>query len=142
MANFHLHAKPISRRQGRSAVGASAYRAGEKLHNEYDGLTHDYTKKRGIVYTEIMLPENAPAEFSDRQTLWNAVELAEKRKDARTAREIEISLPNELSRAEQIKLVREYVRDNFISENMCADISIHSGKHYHKSDEKKRNIQA
>jgi len=136
MANFHLHAKPISRRQGRSVVGASAYRAGEKLHNKYDGLTHDYTKKRGIVYTEILLPKFAPKEFADRQTLWNAVELFENRKDARTAREIEISLPNELNRAEQIKLVREYVRDNFISQNMCADICIHAGKHYHKSNEK------
>jgi len=134
MAIFHLHAKPISRRQGRSAVGASAYRAGEKLHNKYDGLTHDYTNKRGVVYTEIMLPKNAPKEFADRQFLWNAVELSENRKDARTAREIEISLPNELNRAEQIKLVRQYVRDNFLSESMCADIAIHGGRHYHKEN--------
>jgi hypothetical protein len=139
MACYHLTAKPIGRNQGRSAVGASAYRAGERLHNKYDGLTHDYTNKHGVVYSEIMLPKNAPKEYSDRQILWNAVEFSENRKDAQTAREIEIALPNELNRAEQIKLVREYVRDNFLSENMCADIAIHGGRHYHRTD---KNEQA
>jgi len=140
MAIYHLTAQYISRNKGRSAVGASAYRAGEKLHNKYDGQTHDFTGKRGIVHNEIMLPENAPPEFADRETFWNAVELNEKRKDAQTAREIEIALPNELNLDEQIQLVREYVRNNFISENMCADICIHAGKHYHNKD--KRNVEA
>lgn len=140
MAIYHLTAKYITRNQGRSAVGASAYRAGEKLHNKYDGLTHDYTNKRGIVHTEMILPENAPAEFADRETFWNAVELFEKRKDAQTAREIEIALPNELDKDEQISLVREYVQKNFLIENMCADIAIHDGKHHHRADEK--NIEA
>lgn len=133
MAIYHLSVKPISRRQGRSAVGAAAYRSGEKLHNEYDGLTHDYTRKSGILHTEIMLPENAPHEFNDRQILWNAVEKSETRKDSRTAREIEIALPRELSLDQQLKIVREYVGENFTSQGMCADVAIHSG-HRHRND--------
>ncbi|MDR2558282.1 MAG: MobA/MobL family protein [Oscillospiraceae bacterium] len=134
MAIYHLSVKYVSRGQGRSAVGASAYRAGEKLYNEHDGLTHDYADKRGINFTEILLPENAPQEFYNRQTLWNAVEKAERGKNARTAREIEIALPRELNKDEQIKLVRNYVNDNFVKRGMCADISIHSG-HRHRKDE-------
>jgi ATP-dependent exoDNAse (exonuclease V) alpha subunit len=135
MALYYLTVKYVSRQQGRSAVGAAAYRAGEKLHNEYDGLTHDYTRKSGIVHTEIMLPDNAPSEYLDRQTLWNAVEKAEKRKDARTAREVVIALPNELTLDEQTALAREFVRDNFTSKGMCADVAIHSGNHGHRRDE-------
>jgi len=134
MAMYHLSVKYVSRNQGKSAVGAAAYRAGEHLYNERDGVTHDYTNKRGIIYSEIMLPENAPTAFSNRQTLWNAVERAEVRRDARTAREVEIALPNELSHREQIALVREYVQEHFVSQGMCADIAIHSGKHRHSSD--------
>jgi ATP-dependent exoDNAse (exonuclease V) alpha subunit len=133
MAIFHLSVKYISRNQGRSSVGASAYRAGEKLYNDYDGQTHDYTKKSGIIHKEILLPENAPQEFYDRQTFWNAVEQSEKRKDSRTAREIEIALPRELSIDEQVNLVRGYVQDNLISRGMCVDVSIHSG-HQHRRD--------
>ncbi|MCL2108680.1 MAG: MobA/MobL family protein [Oscillospiraceae bacterium] len=139
MAIYHLSVKYISRNQGRSAVGAAAYRAGDKLHSSYDGQSHDYTNKTGITHTEIILPHNAPHEFYNRQTLWNAVEAAEKRKDGRTAREIEIALPCELSKDEQIKLVREYVNNNFVNRGMCADVAIHSG-HRHKKDE--QNIEA
>jgi len=140
MAIFHLSAKPISRNQGRSSVAAAAYRAGERLHNNYDGQTHDFTRKKGIIHKEIMLPENAPVQFLDREALWNAIEAVEKRKDARTAREIELALPLELSLDEQVELVREYVTANFLSENMCADICIHDGKHEHRKD--MRNIEA
>lgn len=125
MAIYHLSAKIISRSQGRSAVGSSAYRAGEKMTNEYDGMTHDFTKKKGIVFTEIMLCESAPERFSDRQTLWNEVERSEKAKNAQTAREIEVALPNELARSQQIDLIREYVKENFTNDGMCADIAIH-----------------
>ena len=125
MAIYHCHCKVIGRGQGRSAVGASAYRSGEKLTNEYDGLTHDYTNKNGVVYSEIMLCENAPKEWNDRTTLWNTVELSEKDSRARLAREYEIALPKELNREEQIELVREYVRENFVKQGMCADVSIH-----------------
>ncbi len=110
---------------GRSAVAAAAYRSGEKLTNEWDGLTHDYTHKPGIVHTEIMLPAHAPPEFQDRSTLWNSVEQIEKASDAQLAREIEVALPAELSRAEQLALVRAFVKDNFVAAGMCADFALH-----------------
>ena len=110
---------------GRSAVAAAAYRSGEKLTNEWDGLTHDYTHKPGVVHAEIMLPAHAPPEFSDRATLWNSVEFSEKSSDAQLAREIEVALPVELSRVEQLALVRSFVKDNFVAEGMCADFALH-----------------
>jgi len=110
---------------GRSAVAAAAYRSGEKLTNEWDGLTHDYTHKPGVVHAEIMLPAHAPPEFSDRSTLWNSVEQIEKASNAQLAREIEVALPVELSRAEQLALVRSYVQDNFVADGMCADFALH-----------------
>lgn len=89
MAIYHCSIKIISRGKGKSAVAAAAYRAGEKILNQYDGIEHDYTRKGGVVYTEILLPENAPPEYADRATLWNAVEKIEKAKNAQLAREIE-----------------------------------------------------
>ena len=125
MAIYHCTCKIISRGQGRSAVGAAAYRSVEKLYNEYDGIEHDYTKKGGVVYSEIMLCENAPKEYQDRQTLWNAVEQIEKSSKAQLAREYEVALPVELSREEQIKLVRDFAKENFVDNGMCVDFSIH-----------------
>lgn len=125
MAIYHCSAKIISRNKGRTAVGASAYRSGEKITNEYDGITHDYTRKTGVVYSEVMLCKNAPNEFKDRKVLWNEVEKIEKSKDSQLSREIEVALPKELNRSEQIKLIREYTRDNFVNKGMCADINIH-----------------
>ena len=125
MAIYHCHCKIISRGQGRSAVGAAAYRSGEKLKNEYDGIEHDYTKKGGVAYSEIMLCENAPKEYQDRATLWNAVEQAEKGNRAQLAREYEVALPVELSREEQIQLVRDFAKENFVDKGMCVDFSIH-----------------
>jgi ATP-dependent exoDNAse (exonuclease V) alpha subunit len=141
MAIFYLDVKYISRNQGRSSVAAAAYRSGEKLHNKYDGLTHDFTKKKGIVYNEILLPDAAPREFFDREKLWNAVEEAEKRKDARTAREVVIALPNELTLEEQINLARQYATDNFVSQGMCADVAIHQSRHPHRQDEQDPDIE-
>jgi len=128
MAIYHLHAQIIKRSSGRSSVSASAYRAGEKIHNEYDGITHDYTRKSGVVHSEIMLPQNAPKEFQDRSTLWNAVEKSEKRKDSQTAREIDIALPVEFDLEEQTELVRNYIKENFVDKGMCADFAIHDKK--------------
>lgn len=125
MAIYHCTCKIISRGQGRSAVGAAAYRSGEKLYNEYDGIEHDYTKKGGVVYSEIMLCKNALKEYQDRQTLWNAVEQIEKSSKAQLAREYEVALPVELSREEQIKLVRDFAKENFVDNGMCVDFSIH-----------------
>ena len=106
-------------------MAAAAYRSGEKLVNEWDGMTHDYTRKGGVVHTEIMLPAHAPPEFQDRSTLWNSVEEIEKSSTAQLAREIEVALPVELSRAEQLALVRSFVKDNFVDAGMCADFAIH-----------------
>ena len=125
MAIYHLCIKIISRGKGKSAVAASAYRSGEKIKNEYDGIVHDFTRKGGIAHTEILLPQNAPQEFLDRGTLWNSVEKIEKSKNSQLAREIEVALPKELDREKQIELVREYVKENFVKEGMCADIALH-----------------
>lgn len=126
IAIYHFTLKNISRSEGRSVVAAAAYRSGEKMRNIYDGVTHDYTKKGWIEYTEIMLPENAPEKYRDRSTLWNSVEAVEKSMKCRLARECEIALPKELVLDQQIRLVQKFVRDNFIRLGMCADIAIHN----------------
>ena len=126
MAIFHLTTKNISRAKGGgSAVASAAYRSGEKLKDDRNNMTHDYTRKSGIIHSEIMTPENAPEWAKERETLWNEVELIEKRKDSRLAREIEVALPTELDRGQQLELVQGFVRENFISEGMAADIAIH-----------------
>ena len=125
IAIFHCPIQIIKRSRGRSVVEAAAYRSGEKLTNEWDGRTHDYTRKGGIIHTEIILPANAPREFSDRAALWNSVEMSEKAANAQLAREVEVALPNELNREEQLKLVREFVKDTFVDAGMCADIAVH-----------------
>jgi hypothetical protein len=145
VAIFYMDVKIIGRSSGRSATGAAAYRAGEKLHSiahasyqsgekiqgkkgKGDKVTHDYTKKGGVVHSEILLPDNAPPEYADRETLWNAVEASEKRKDAQLAREIIVALPRELSLQEQIEVVRTYVQGNFVSRGMIADFAIHDNE--------------
>lgn len=125
IAIYHCSIKIISRGKGKSAVAAAAYRSGEQLINNYDGITHDYTRKSGIAYTEIMLPSHAPPDFQNRAVLWNSVEKIEKSKNSQLAREIELAIPKELNREQQISLVREYVNDNFVSAGMCADFAIH-----------------
>lgn len=125
IAIYHCSIKIVSRGKGKSAVAAAAYRSGEKLTNEWDGLTHDYTKKDGVVHSEILLPAHAPPAFSDRSTLWNSVELSEKSNNAQLAREVEIALPVELSREEQTRLVREYCSSQFVSKGMIADFNLH-----------------
>jgi len=126
MAIYHLSIKIISRGKGKSAVAAAAYRSGEKITNEYDGFTHDYTKKGGVVHTEILLPEHAPKEYADRSILWNAVERIEKNKNAQLSRELELALPVELSVGQNISLVRDYCNRHFVDKGMCADIAIHN----------------
>lgn len=125
MAIFHSHLQIITRGQGKSAVAAAAYRAGETIANEYDGVTHDYTRKGGIAYTEILLPDHAPREYIDRAVLWNAVEKIEKANNAQLAREIDIALPAELTMEQNIALIRRYVEDTFVSAGMCADLCVH-----------------
>ena len=125
MAIFHCSIKIINRSGGRTAVASAAYRAGEKLYNDENGLTYDFTRKHGVVYTEIMLPENAPERLRDRSTLWNEVQQIEKRDDAQMAREVEVALPVEFSRMQSIKIVREYIQENFVSKGMIADFALH-----------------
>ena len=125
MAIYHLEAKVVSRGTGRSAVAASAYLSCSKILNDYDGVQHDYTKKQGLVWQEVFLPEYAPQEWQDREKLWNAVEEVETAKDSRLAREFVVALPIELSREEQVELLQEFIREQFVSDGMCADAAIH-----------------
>lgn len=125
VAIYHLSIKHMSRSGGKSAVASSAYRAGEKLEDKETGKLHDYTRKNGVVHNEIMLPNHAPKEYQNREVLWNEVQKVEKQSNARLAREIEVGLPKEMSREQQIQCVRDYVRDNFIKEGMCADVALH-----------------
>ena len=125
MAIYHLEAKVVGRGAGRSAVAASAYLSCSRLYNDYDGIQHDYTKKQGLVWQEVFLPEYAPQEWQDREKLWNAVEEVETAKDSRLAREFVVALPIELNREEQIELLQEFIREQFVADGMCADAAIH-----------------
>jgi hypothetical protein len=125
VAIYHLSIKIISRGKGKPAVAAAAYRAAEKITSEYDGRVNDYTRKRGVVHTEIILPDHAPVEYQDRAVLWNAAEKAEKNGNAQLAREIEVSLPAELTLGQNISLLRRYVREQFVDAGMCADVCVH-----------------
>ena len=125
MAIFHLSIKIVSRSSGKGAVAAAAYRAGVKLEEKETGYTHDYTRKSSVIYSEIFLPANAPQEYQNREILWNEVQKVEKKSDAQLAREIEVALPVELSREDQITLLRNYIAENFTSAGMCADMAIH-----------------
>ena len=125
MAIYHLEAKVVSRGAGRSAVAASAYLSCSRLYNDYDGIQHDYTKKQGLVWQQVFLPEYAPQEWKDREQLWNAVEEVETAKDSRLAREFVVALPIELSREQQIELLQDFIREQFVADGMCADAAIH-----------------
>ena len=125
MAIYHLEAKVVSRGAGRSAVAASAYLSSSRLYNDYDGIQHDYTKKQGLVWQEVFLSEYAPQEWQDREKLWNAVEEVETAKDSRLAREFVVALPIELNREQQIELLQDFIREQFVSDGMCADAAIH-----------------
>lgn len=135
MSIYHFHAQVISRKAGRSSVAAAAYRSGEKMVDKHTGIIHDYRKRKGVFHSEIMLPPNAPAAFLDRQTLWQEVEKAEKRKDSQVAREINIALPSQLTHEQQIKLAQDFVRDNFVNQGMIADLCVHDldkkNPHFH-----------
>ena len=127
MAIYHFSMKPVSRAGGRSAVASMAYRAGEKLTNERDGITHDYTAKQGVEHAEIVLPEGVNADWArDRSDLWNAAEFAEKRKDARVAREFEVALPHELSAEQRLEAAREMAQELADRYGAAVDFAIHA----------------
>ena len=125
MAIYHCSIKIVGRSTGRSATSAAAYRAGVKIYDEELGEIFDYSKKRGVAFSEVLLCPNAPEKFIDREKLWNSVQAIETQKNAQLCREIEVSLPVELSREDQIRLVREYVKQNFTCSGMCADWALH-----------------
>src|SRR5271157_6057990 len=116
------------RSQGRSAIAAAAYRAAAALHDESLGRTFNYLAKSGLVHSEILLPEGAPARWLDRAALWNEVERVERRRDAVLAREIELALPRELSEREAIRLARDFAREQFVARGMVADLNVHWGR--------------
>ena len=126
MAIFQFNMQIIGRSEGRSVVSAAAYRAAEKIKNDYTGTVDDYTRKKWVEHSEVCLPPNAPSRYKDRAVLWNAVELTEKGRSSRLAREIEAALPIELSMEENIRLVQDFVQNTFISDGMIADINIHN----------------
>ncbi|MGM9549883.1 MAG: MobQ family relaxase [Faecousia sp.] len=125
MALFHLNVTQIKRSKGQSAIAAAAYRAGEKLYSEYYGETSDYTNKGGVICSEILLPPHVPREYADRQTLWNAVEKAERGKNAQLAYSFDIALQNEFSLDENIALARQFLLAHFVSRGMVVDFAIH-----------------
>ncbi len=127
MAIYHLAMKPIARSSGRSAVAAAAYRAAQKLTNERDGLTHDFTRRRGVEHVEIVVSKDSNAEWAtDRSTLWNMAEAAETRKDARVAREIEVALPHELTAGQRLALTREFAQGLADRYGVAVDFALHS----------------
>tara|TARA_R110000868_G_C10964052_1_gene768844 strand:+ start:2189 stop:3307 length:1119 start_codon:yes stop_codon:yes gene_type:complete len=128
MAIYHLTAQVISRSSGRSAIAAAAYRHGIKLVDERTGEQHDYSRKKGVEHSEIIAQQGAPDWVRDHGALWNTVEAAENRKDAQLAREIEISIPRELSPSQSLEAVRSYVHENFVNKGMVADLAIHTKK--------------
>ena len=126
MAIYHLTVNTIGRSAGRSATAAAAYRSGAIIACERTGQVHDYTRRRGVEHTEIILPENAPEWATDRAMLWNAAEQSEKRRNSTVAREFEVALPDELNREHRLELVREFSRDLVQRHSMAVDIAIHT----------------
>ena len=125
MNYFHLEAKVVSRGAGRSVIAAAAYASCSRLYNDYDGLTHDYTRKQGCLYSEVFLPQYAPENWKDRQVLWEAVESVEKTKDSRLARELVVALPAELSLDDWKNMLERFIREQGTDLGMCADVNIH-----------------
>ncbi|ELJ2990162.1 MobA/MobL family protein [Salmonella enterica] len=125
MAIYHLSMKIISRSNGYSAVASAAYRSGSLMLDERTGLTHDYTRKSGVAEAVILTPATAPAWCTNRAELWNAVEKAERRKNSQLAREIELAIPRELPQDAARETVLAFVRENFVSQGMIADVAFH-----------------
>ena len=133
--SFHSSVNIISRGKGKSAVASAAYISGEKIKNEWDGVTHDYTRKEKVLVKNIILPDHIPKEFNDRSTLWNKVEMAEKNSNAQLARQFIIGLPKELTLSENKNLVERFIKENLTSQGMIVDYAIHD-----ESQDKNGNI--
>lgn len=125
MAIYHLHVKVIGRKAGSSAVASAAYRSASRLRDDRLERSHDFSNKRGVVHSEVVLPEDAPEQWRDRERLWNDVEAFEVRKDAQLAREIEFALPREMTQAQGIELACDFVQAEFVDQGMIADLNVH-----------------
>ncbi|MGE4303453.1 MAG: Ti-type conjugative transfer relaxase TraA [Novosphingobium sp.] len=125
MAIYHLHVKVIGRKAGSSAVASAAYRSGSRMRDERIDRVQDFSAKRGVVHSEVLLPENAPEQWSDRERLWNDVEAFEVRKDAQLAREVEFAIPREMTQAQGIELARDFAQAEFVDQGMIADLNVH-----------------
>ena len=125
MAIYHFSLKTLGRDGGKTAVASAAYISGTKLRSEETGRNYNSRKKKEVVFRHIFLPEYAPEEYKNRELLWNAVQKVERRSDARLARVIDVALPKEFSRELQIQILNKYVREQFVSKGMCADVAIH-----------------
>ena len=124
--SLHTHVDIVSRSKGESVIAKAAYNARDKLKDDYYGKTHDYSKKDDLVFSKIFLPEHIPKEFSKREYLWNEVEKIEKSKNSQLARNLLFTLPRELNEEDRIKLISEFIEENFTSKGMIADCNIHN----------------
>ena len=125
MAIYHFSAKVISRANGSSALASAAYRSASRLYDQRLERSHDFTNKSGVIHSEVMTPQDAPGELRERGSLWNAVEVGEKRKDAQLAREVEFAIPRELTKEQGIELARDFVQAEFVDRGMIADLNVH-----------------
>lgn len=125
MAIYHLHVKVIGRKAGSSAVASAAYRSASRMRDERIDRVQDFSNKRGVIHSEVMLPDGAPEHLSDRERLWNDVEAFEVRKDAQLAREVEFAIPREMTQAQGIELARDFAQAEFVDQGMIADLNVH-----------------
>ena len=135
MGCYHFHLTQLSRGHGQSAIASAAYRSGAKLYSSYYGETNDYTRKGGVILSEIHLPDHAPERFKDRETLWNELEWEESNKKAQLAHSFDIAFMNEFSMEENIELARRFVREQLISRGMIVDGRIQKGTGRNREEE-------
>lgn len=128
MSNYHLELKYISRGKGHSLTRRANYISGHKLYDAYLDRTY-YAARSDVLYVKVFLPRRAPPAFQDLNCLCRAMDGAERRWDARTARSLTGSLPNELGLAEWTQIVETFIDRNFLRHKLCAVAAIHSGKH-------------
>lgn len=127
MANYHFEISIISRGKGRSITKLANYISGQKLYDNYSGKTY-YSRRDDVLYCDVLLPAHAPVGFHNLQHFCNKIEQSEVRYDARTAREFKASLPNELTTEENVQIVKEYIRANFLEHGLGVIAAIHEGR--------------
>lgn len=141
MSLYHVHCGCVGRSQGKTSVGASAYRSCEKLTNENDGITHDYTHKKGLLHKEIIAPDDAPEWVNDRQTLWNEVEKKENRKNSVFAKDMDIALQKELTLEQNLECLKKLIKKNCTDKGLVVDLCIHA-PHQNPDGSDNHNIHA